>query len=151
MFYFDKEDDRVLFCDIRDEEHIVTDSSSPGGERTVRIHPDVVADFRDLPFDDGAFSLVIFDPPHLKHAGKNSWLAKKYGTLPEIGWKEYLQHGLHECWRVLRQHGTLIFKWNEEQMRLGDLVDIFPDRPVMGQRRGKTIFVVFFKSRSKKH
>ena len=25
----------------------------------------------------------MFDPPHLLKVGKNSWLAKKYGKLPE--------------------------------------------------------------------
>ena len=43
MFYFDKEDDRVLFQDIRDEEIPLT----KGG--LFKVHPDVVADFRKMP------------------------------------------------------------------------------------------------------
>jgi hypothetical protein len=31
--------------------------------------------------------LVVFDPPHLKHAGPRSWLRAKYGVLGE-SWRE---------------------------------------------------------------
>lgn len=54
MFYFDKEDDRVLYGDIRDESHTLVDG------RALEIHPDVQMDFRDLPFPDGIFRVVIF-------------------------------------------------------------------------------------------
>ena len=145
MFYFDKQDDRVLFCDIRELDTTLADSGCPNGQRELHIHPDMLADFRDLPFEDESFPLVIFDPPHLRKAGEKSWLAQKYGTLPDFGWKEYLAQGLAECWRVLKPQGTLIFKWNEDQISLNKLLDIFPDRPVIGHSRGKTIFVVFFK------
>lgn len=85
-------------------------------------------------------------PPHLRKAGDSSWLAQKYGTLPDFGWKEYLAQGLHECWRVLRPKGTLIFKWNEQQIKFGDLEDIFPAKPVIRfSPKEKTIFTVFFK------
>ena len=50
--------------------------------------PDVVGDFRDMPFEDETFRLVVFDPPHLLHAGDDSWLAKKYGVLNESTWRE---------------------------------------------------------------
>ena len=60
MFWFDREDPRVVFMDIRDEEHILCD------DRELKIHPDIVADFRALPFADATFSLIVFDPPHLE-------------------------------------------------------------------------------------
>jgi hypothetical protein len=41
----------VIFCDI-----------SPS------VHPDVVADFRQLPFADNSISAIVFDPPHLPMA-----------------------------------------------------------------------------------
>lgn len=44
MFYFDKQDDRVLFNDIRVEEHILCDG------RILNITPDVISDFKNLPF-----------------------------------------------------------------------------------------------------
>lgn len=30
---------------------------------------DTVADFRALPFEDGSFDVIVFDPPHLTHGG----------------------------------------------------------------------------------
>ena len=138
MFYFDKEDPRVLFGDIREIDTRLKDASSLGGYRELHIHPDMLMDFRELPFEDGSFPLVIF--------GDSSWLAKKYGRLPEIGWKEYLGQGLAECWRVLKPQGTLIFKWNEQQIKFGDLEEIFPAKPVIRfSPKEKTIFTVFFK------
>ena len=67
----------VLFADIRDEEHTLCDG------RSLKVHPDIVSDFTDMPFLDESFKLVVVDPPHLLKAGKNSWLAQKYGKLPE--------------------------------------------------------------------
>lgn len=148
MFYFDREDPRVLFGDIRTVDTQLKDSSMKAGYRELHIHPDVEMDFRNLPFDDCVFPLVIFDPPHLHHAGENSWLAKKYGKLPYSGWKEYLGQGLSECWRVLRPNGTLVFKWNEDQIKLSELVDVFPNKPVIQHSKNKTFFIVFFKTES---
>ena len=72
MFYFDKNDTRVLFCDRR-----VMNPTAMGRGKNVRIRscqPDVTCDFTSLPFDDGSYSVVVFDPPHLVNAGKTGWL-----------------------------------------------------------------------------
>lgn len=57
MFWFDKEDQRVLFGDIREESHILCDG------RVLNIEPNVRMDFTALPFPDDTFNLVVFDPP----------------------------------------------------------------------------------------
>lgn len=44
MFWMDKADPRAVFMDVRDEQHTLCD-----GRRLI-IHPDLVADFRALPF-----------------------------------------------------------------------------------------------------
>lgn len=140
MFYFDKEDPRVLFCDCREVNETLCDG------RSLVISPDRIEDFRNLSFKDHTFSLIIFDPPHLRKVGDKSWMAKKYGKLPE-DWKQYLGQGFKECWRVLTYGGTLVFKWNEDQIRISDLYPLFPDKPIMGTRNNyKTIFIVFHKS-----
>ena len=89
--WFDRENPDVVFGDQRSETLVVTDNSrgNKSGQRTLRIEPDVVLDFRDLPYPDGAFRLVAFDPPHLVQAGPRSWLAAKYGKLGE-DWREDL-------------------------------------------------------------
>ena len=61
MFYFDKQDDRVLFQDIRDVETTLCDG------RQFEVKPDVKADFTSMPYSDESFSMVVFDPPHLKY------------------------------------------------------------------------------------
>ena len=108
MFWFDKENKDTIFMDNRYYEDTLCDG------RILKINPDIIADFRRMPFENESFYLVVFDPPHLLKAGENSWLAKKYGKLKLDTWKDDIRQGFNECMRVLKQNGTLIFKWNEE-------------------------------------
>lgn len=57
MMYFDKQDQRVLFGDIRQEEHYLKDRDSI---RHLEVKPDIKMDFTRLPFDDESFRLVVF-------------------------------------------------------------------------------------------
>jgi hypothetical protein len=73
MMWIDKKDERVIFGDKRSETITVTDRTHRSdGTRTLRIEPDVLLDFRALPYSDNAFKLVAFDPPHLERAGPRS-------------------------------------------------------------------------------
>ena len=110
----------------------------------VNVDPDIVADFRDMPFEDDVFDMVVFDPPHLINVGESSWLAKKYGRLDEL-WPEDIRQGFAECMRVLRPSGTLIFKWNEEQIPLSDVLEAIGEQPLFGNKRSKTHWLVFMK------
>ncbi|WP_228519735.1 class I SAM-dependent methyltransferase [Methylophilus sp. QUAN] len=123
MFYANKQDSRVIFGDCRREVLEVTDNSKGNktGKRTLIIDPDIQMDFRNIPFDDCTFSLVTFDPPHLIHAGPKSWLAAKYGRLSE-NWREDIKQGFSECFRVLKNDGVLIFKWNETQVKVSEVL-----------------------------
>ena len=138
MFWFDKEHNETCYMDNRTLDTTLCDG------RKLIVKPDVIADFRKMPFDDESFYLVVFDPPHLLNAGEKSFLALKYGRLGQT-WQEDIKQGLSECWRVLKQNGTLIFKWNEEQITLPMVKPLLPCEPLIGQRRGKTIWIVFFK------
>ena len=142
MFYFDREDPRVLFGDIRSEQHVLCDG------RALNINPDQLMDFRDLPFPDGSFRVVIFDPPHLVNTGPKSWQAAKYGRLHKDTWKEDLRSGFAECFRVLKAEGVLIFKWAEVQIPLSQILRLTPNEPLIGHRSGKqakTHWVTFIK------
>src|SRR4051812_26166062 len=110
-FWFDRKDHRALFVDKR-REKVVTDIRL--GRRPIFIDPDVLANFKSLPFDNDTFTLVVFDPPHT-FCGNKSWTAKRYGTLGS-GWREEIAKGFAECFRVLCPLGTLIFKWNEHRV-----------------------------------
>lgn len=146
MFYFDKQNPNVLFCDIRE----VDDMTLCDG-RSFTVHPDRIIDVSNMPFDDGTFPLVVFDPPHLSAAGESGWQSQKYGVLP-ADWKNWLALAFSECWRVLAPNGTLIFKWYEYRIKLAELYECFPCEPLLGNRRpvnSKTHWLVFFKEDQK--
>lgn len=147
MFWFDRDDSRAVFLDNRRESHTLKDKSSTGGSRHLIISPDVIADFTNLPFPDHRFSVVVFDPPHLLRNGEKGWQAKKYGKLTG-DWKTMLRLGFAECFRVLRAEGTLIFKWNEHEIPVSQILALTPQKPLIGQRCGKTAkthWMVFIK------
>ena len=147
MFWFDRKDKRAVFVDKRRERHTLPDVSSAGGSRELVIDPDIQADFTSLPFPDNRFSLVVFDPPHFGRNGDNGWMAKKYGTL-EGDWQDMLRRGFAECFRVLKPDGTLIFKWNEDEVSVKEILNLTPERPLFGNRYGKhykSHWIVFMK------
>ncbi len=103
----------------------------------------MLMDFRALPEPDDSFRLVAFDPPHLERAGPRSWLAAKHGKLSDD-----LRQGFAECFRVLEPEGVLVFKWNETQVKLREVLDLSPEKPLFGQvsgRAGMTHWLVFMK------
>lgn len=144
MFWFDRENPSVVFGDLRSEEQTLCDG------RVLRVEPDVKLDFRDLPFAEGSFKLVVFDPPHLHTAGPKSWLAAKYGKL-RGDWRDDLRRGFRECFRVLATDGVLVFKWNETQVRVKEVLELAPHRPLFGNTSGRksgTHWMVFMKPRA---
>jgi SAM-dependent methyltransferase len=147
MFWFDRADARAVFVDKRSETHELPDVSSKGGSRSLVISPDIQGDFTALPFADETFALVVFDPPHLVRSGRKGWLAKKYGKLGG-DWRDELRRGFLECFRVLRPDGTLIFKWNEHEIPVSQVLALTPERPLFGNRCGKSAkshWIVFLK------
>lgn len=147
MFYFDKEDERVLFCDIRNVETTLCDG------RCFEVKPDIIADFASLPFEDNRFSMVVFDPPHLLRNTGKSKMADMYGSLNEKAkptgyqqikygalysdWRDMLSKGFKECFRVLLPGGFLIFKWNETDIKVSEVLALTSERPVFGHKSGK--------------
>ena len=138
MFYFDKQNKNTVYMDIRELDDTLCDG------RRLEVKPDIIGDFRDIPFPDGSFKLVIFDPPHLKTVGETAYMAKKYGKLGE-NWTEDIKKGFSECMRVLEPHGTLVFKWNEEQIKLKEILMLIDYKPLLGNKRSKTHWLVFVK------
>lgn len=144
MFWRDRADKRCLFMDNRTVETELPDNSSPGGSRQLVVRPDVIGDFRNMPFKDESFRVVIFDPPHLVSAGPSSWLRQKYGLLPH-SFNDYLRLGFSECFRVLIPFGTLIFKWNTAQIPLYKVLALTPHAPLITHQSNRTFFCVFMK------
>jgi len=138
MIWFDKDNQDTVYADNRVLNTILCDG------RVLNVTPDIVYDYESMPFESNTFSLVVFDPPHLKNAGPKSWLFQKYGKLSD-GWKDEIKAGMNECMRVLNTNGTLIFKWNEEQVRLSEILAAIDYKPLFGNRRNKTHWMVFVK------
>lgn len=142
MMWFDKTNPDVLFADIREESHVLCDG------RALEIKPDVKMDFRHMPFESNSFNVIAFDPPHLHKLGPNSWMAQKYGVLNPT-WEEDIRKGFNECMRVLKPNGVLIFKWNEAQIKLNQVLAILPQKPLFGHtsgKHGRTIWMTFIKT-----
>ena len=150
-FWFDKHDSRAMFVDKRTEtivrEDTVRKDGTPWRGWTMEIAPDQDVDFRALPFPSETFCHVVFDPPHAKF-GESSYMAKQYGTLRGEDWKDLLRRGFAECFRVLRPNGTLIFKWNEQDIPVRDILELTPEKPLYGHKSGrlnKTHWIAFMK------
>ena len=135
--WFDKSHPAAVYCDNRCEAYSDVWKSGKGkSRRTCIIDPDIQCDFTSLPFEDGSFALVIFDPPHLTRVGTTSWIYKKYGRLAD-GWQQMLHDGFRECMRVLKPDGVLVFKWAETQIPAAEVWKAIGQKPLFGHHSGK--------------
>jgi 23S rRNA G2069 N7-methylase RlmK/C1962 C5-methylase RlmI len=133
MCWFNKEHPAAIYSDIRE---------AAAGHIEIRpnhtVEPDVLADFQELPFANEAFHLVVMDPPHLFNRAEGTTVGimhKKYGGLDPNLWGFHISRGFNECWRVLKPFGVLIFKWNDSEIELADVLKCFPFAPLFGQQR----------------
>lgn len=144
MFWFNPNHEHTVYGDNRTLETTLCDG------RGLSIRPDVQFDFTALPFPSASFNLVVYDPPHLKSLGDKAYMALKYGRL--IGnWEYMLSRGFDECFRVLRTGGTLIFKWNEDQIPVSKVLSLCRQPPLIGHKSGKnskTHWISFMKNGS---
>lgn len=147
MFWFNKQHPLTTYVDVRTiEEEII---GSGKNARKWSCKPDIEMDFRKLSFSDESFNLVVFDPPHLVSAGNTGYMGRKYGSLSAKTWRDDLSLGFSECFRVLKTGGTLIFKWNECDIPLKDVLALTERKPLFGHPSGKkqkTHWVTFIKS-----
>lgn len=138
MFYFDKERNDLITMDIRKEKFEIHG-------KKVNVQPDIIGDFTNIPFDNNTFHHVVFDPPHLISPGKNSIMYSQYGGLNKETWTELIKKGFEECMRVLKPNGTLVFKWNNHDIKIKKILEICPFKPLYGHKRGETIWMIFIK------
>jgi SAM-dependent methyltransferase len=146
QFWFDKENIDVLFADLRTMQPTVIGKGKDA--RVRKCLPDKVMDFRNMDIPDQSFKLVVFDPPHL-FLGEKSYMAASYGRLDKITWKSDIRKGFSECFRVLKDDGILIFKWNESDVPLKEILKLAEYKPLFGHPSGKaqkTHWVTFMKA-----
>lgn len=144
-----KDRDDTLYIDRREEE-----PGFHGQEgRTYAVEPDERQDFRDLPYPDGSFELVVFDPPHVTRQDGMEHLSgqvlKKYGALHAETWQSDLKQGFRELFRVLEDGGTLVFKFHDQSVNFQKVLQLAPKEPLFGTTTKKnnteTRFFVFHK------
>ncbi len=144
MFWENKNHPNAIFQDIRED--ILPLKEKYG--INFSVEPDVIGDFRSMKFEDKVFKMVIFDPPHL-FMNKTTWMVKKYGTLKNTNWKKDIKRGFDECWRVLDNFGTLVFKWNDQSIDIKEIRPLFPSNPIIfnkiGTKGKRTYWFIFMK------
>lgn len=123
--HYDKQNPLVLYIDERPE-----------------VNPDVVADFKNLEFiASKSKKLVIFDPPHLidkwQPNKENNPFVSYYGLLKAETWQSDLKQGLLECWRVLDDYGTLLFKWSNHDKTMDEVFKVLPFKPLIAEETRK--------------
>jgi SAM-dependent methyltransferase len=123
--------EKILAFYPRKRPHRILDATINGGrfwresKRTVigldieRKHkPAIVGDNTCMPFLDGAFDVVVYDPPHIPNQGKDR--TKDFNTRFGLILRSSKEHGytfthtyppfLQEAYRVLKEEGILLCK-----------------------------------------
>lgn len=145
--------DNALYIDKREREPGFTGQPN----RKFSIDPDEVQDFRDLPYGDEEFNLVVFDPPHaMRENGMEDlkgYVTKSYGALNAETWQSDLQTGFEELWRVLKPGGVLVFKFADNAADFRDVLELAPRDPLFGTTTKKNSecenrWFVFYKEES---
>jgi len=135
-----KERDDTLYIDSREEAKGFVDEALPESLRPnnpgYEVAPDDVEDYRNLPYLDESFSLIVFDPPHIIRPDGMETLTgimtKKYGSLHAETWQDDLRQGFEELFRVLRPDGTLIFKFADMDTDYETVIALAPEKPLFG-------------------
>ena len=143
----------ATYMDIRQGKFVVKSKNCKLEDmRTIEVKPDVISEWKDAPFPDNHFDMVIFDPPHkiAKRGSETCGLEIRYGRLFSENWRQELQIGIKKLFDVLKPEGIFIFKWCETDKPVTDVLSLFPYPPVFGTRTGqsnKNHWIVFIKYR----
>jgi len=143
MMWFDKQHPQTLYIDVRE-----TPKGYCAYRPNFQVKPDIILDFRHLPFPDATFKLIAWDPPHWRNLSPLTVIGKFYGALNSATWRDDLAKGFAELWRVLDNNGTLIFKWSDADIPLKEVLACFKQQPLFGHKTGakaQTHWVCFFK------
>ena len=119
--WIDKKDPNAVFIDQRRE-----------------VKPNIVCIWQHLPFRNGLFKTVNFDPPHMLYRVKDkpSFLTEKFGLLEPETWQNDLRLAFDEFMRVLNPEGILLFKWNNNHVSVNRVLNCFPFKPKFGSQVG---------------
>jgi len=133
--WFQKNHPFVTFMDKRKGKiNTMNDGNNINKNQVFNIKPDVVSEWKDAPFPNNYFDMIIFDPPHIirKKDRKIGWIEKKYGYFYEDTWKHELKIGIEKLFYVLKPNGVFILKWCDVNKQLSELLKLFPYKPLFG-------------------
>ena len=125
MMWYNKNHQNTVYIDIRKEE-----KGFNIHQKSLEVNPDYIMDFRKMEFKDKSFKLVVFEPPHLITLGKTSMFRKKFGCLESETWTKDIKMAFNECWRVLDDYGTLVFKWSDNEISFKKILKLAPTEPL---------------------
>lgn len=151
--WYQKNHPFVTFMDKRKGDFGFTSMKNGKGikRETIKVDPDIQADWtKELPFEDGHFDMIVFDPPHIIRKKKNnqSFMQHQYGVFKADNYKQDLRKGLSELFRVLKNQGILILKWCDLDRSVEEVIKLSPYPPIFGTRTGQrnnVHWIVFIK------
>ena len=119
--WYDKYNEDTVYLDRR----FIKNGKTRHG-RNLKIIPDIVADNRFLPFKDGIFDMVYYDPPHIIENKEKGQLQQLYSVLKPGEWVQSIYKATREFLRVLKMGGFVVFKWSERDRSLSRVINMFP-------------------------
>lgn len=146
MMWYNKNHPNVLYIDQRAE-----------------CEPDQVTEWRNLPYPDESFRMVVFDPPHIlqEKVHGNGVMINSYGYLRAETWQKDFKDAFTEFWRVLKPEGFLLFKWANTHIQSNEILKLAPCEPLFynvikveadktkaGMKHIKTLWFCFMKPAS---
>lgn len=103
-------------------------------DRCYKINPSVVSEWKDAPFPNNHFDMVIFDPPHLivDRNKKKQAMVQAYGFLYKDNWQQELKQGIKKLFDVLKPEGIFVLKWCENGAKVEEVLKLCPYTPLFG-------------------
>ena len=153
--WYQKNHPFVTFMDKRNGiyHNILSGNTSFKSRRKYKIYPDVVSEWKDAPFPNNHFDMIIFDPPHIirPNESKKSGITCEYGMLFKNSWRNDLRIGIKKLFDILKPEGIFILKWCESCAKIEEVIKLFPYPPLFGtnikKKTSDTYWIVFIKYR----
>ena len=139
QIWFQKNQKNTIFMDIRQEKKGVI-KLQPNWS----IEPDIIGDYRKMPFKDNTFKLIVWDIPHTLGKKINGIIQMKYGVLDKDNYEEDLKKGFDEIMRVLDDYGVLEFKYADITIPVKEILSLFPQKPLFGSVTKKGVNNTFW-------
>lgn len=150
--FLDKKDDSELLMDYRNTMRAINRYGIGNYKKRVRTNPTVVGDYAKIEYPNNTFDLIVFDPPHfIKKKQDVHWKFKTWGCLNAETWQSEIKKATRELLRVLKPHGILIFKWNDTDVSVKEVLTLFPIKPLFGhlgtrrKKKNRTYWLCFMK------